>query len=291
MTCAMNNPEGDTAFTPKQALAPTPELYDELIGDCMEKLAQATLAHLPPIFHAAVVHDNGCGTGAATVAVVAAIADPSTHVSIKGTDINDHALELYRKQAAELGWPAEAVHMDSTALSFPDGMFTHSIANALVFVLPNDGVDALKETYRTLRPGGVAAVNAWAYVPNMEPIQAAAKATRPAGTPLPRQGMEKWSQPELLRSVVEKGGFEKDKIAIVNDDVYVTTSEITRYATMLWSFIGGTSAAGWLQSDEENWDKAVDVVKRELEKTDGYRALDGGRVQLKFVAMIAVATK
>ena len=83
----------------------------------------------------------------------------------------------------------------------------------------------------------------------------------------------------------------EDKITLVKADVYVTTSEITHNATMLWSFVGGTSAVGWLKSDEENWDRAVDVLKRELQNTDRYKVLDGGRAQLKFVANIAIATK
>jgi ubiquinone/menaquinone biosynthesis C-methylase UbiE len=287
----MNMPESDVRFVPKQALTPTPQLYDELVADGMEKLAKATLAQIPSIENGAVIHDNGCGTGAATAAVISAISDSSIQISIKGTDINDHALEIYNKQAADQTWPAEAIHMDSTALSFPDGTFTHTIENAFLFVLPNDGIDASRETYRTLKPGGIAAFNSWSYNPTLDPIQVAAKVTRPSGTPLPRQGKDKWGQAEFLKSVVEKGGFEKDKITLMEVDVYVTTSEITRYAAMLWSFVGGTSAVGWIKSDEENWDKAVDVLTRELRNTDGYKALDEGRVQLKFVANIAIATK
>jgi len=48
--------------------------------------------------------------------------------------------------------------MDSEKLEFKDETFSHSIANPL-FVLPNDGIDALKETYCTLKPGGKAVVN------------------------------------------------------------------------------------------------------------------------------------
>lgn len=248
----MNMPESNITFVPKQAFAPTPELYDELVASGMEKLAKATLAQIPSIQNCAVIHDNGCGTGAATAAVIAAILDSSIHISIKATDINDHALKIYNKQAADQSWPAEAIHMDSTALSFPDETFTHSIGNAFLFVLPNDGIDAVRETYRTLQPGRIAAFNSWSYNPSLNPIQVAAKATRPTGTPLPRQGKEKWAKTEFLQSVVEKGGFERNKISLVEADVYVTTSEITRYATMLWSFIGGTSAVEWLKSDEEN---------------------------------------
>jgi ubiquinone/menaquinone biosynthesis C-methylase UbiE len=204
-------PESNTTFVPKQALAASPELYDELVADGMEKLALVTLAQIPPVPNDALVHDNGCGTGAATAAVVASISDSSAEVSIKDTDINDHALEMYSKQAGDESWPAEAIHMDSVTISFPDGAFTHSIGNAFLFVLPNDGIDAVRETYRTHKPGGIATFNSWAYNPSLDPIQVAAKATRPAETPLPRQGNDKWAQAEFLRDVVEKGGFEKEK--------------------------------------------------------------------------------
>ena len=125
----------------------------------------------------------------------------------------------------------------------------------------------------------------------MEPLQTASKATRPPGTPLPRMGMQKWSDPEFLRETVEKGGFEKDKITLKKAGMYCTVPELTHFATMLWSFIGGTSEVGWLKSDEENWDKAIEVIKDELKKTDGFEALSDGKAKLKFVANIAIATK
>jgi len=286
----MNNPESHNTFVPKQAIAPTPELYDELVIDCMEELAVATISHLAPLPSGAKIHDNGCGTGAATAAIMSSIS-PSAKLSINGTDINERAIELYKQQAAEKNWPATAVPMDSTAVSYADEIYTHSIGNALLFVLPNDGVDAVKEMYRTLKPGGVAAVNSWVYNPNLEPIEVAAQSTRPAGTPLPRQGVEKWSQADFLRSIVEKGGFEKQKIKMLQSDVFVELGDLNRHATMLWSFIGGTSSVGWLESDEENWDEAIDILKRELGKSQGTRLLDGGKMQLRFVANIAIATK
>jgi ubiquinone/menaquinone biosynthesis C-methylase UbiE len=287
----MNNPESDNEFVPKQALTPTPQLYHELVGDSMESLAKASLAQIPPIPTGSIIHDNGCGTGAGSAAVVEAISGSKAEVSIKGTDINEKTLEIYKSRAVNNNWPAEAMKMDSQKLSFADNTFFHSIGNALLFVLPNDGTDALKEMYRTLKPGGTVVVNSWAYVPNMEPLRTAAKLTRPPGTPLPRQGMEKWSSAEFLLDVVEKGGFEKDKVTLRKGEVYCTTPELTHFATMLWSFIGGTSEAGWLKSDEENWDQAIDVIKEELRKTEEFKALDGGRAQLKFVANIAIATK
>ncbi|KAI1651111.1 uncharacterized protein F4817DRAFT_311939 [Daldinia loculata] len=43
----MNAPEGEVRFVPKQALAPTPQLYDELVFDSMENLAKASLDGWP----------------------------------------------------------------------------------------------------------------------------------------------------------------------------------------------------------------------------------------------------
>ena len=182
--------------------------------------------------------------------------------------------------------------MDSEKLSFADDTFSHSIGSALLFaIINNDGIDAVKESYRTLKPGGTLVVNCWGYVPNLDPIQTAAKSTRPPGTPLPRQGLQKWEPPEFLQNVLVKGGFEREKIVLKKVEVYCTTVELYHFATMCWSFIGGTSEVGWLKSDEENWDRAVDIVVEELKKTVGFEPVEGGKARLRFVANIAVATK
>ncbi|KAF2728828.1 hypothetical protein EJ04DRAFT_476736 [Polyplosphaeria fusca] len=288
----MNAPEFKSSFTPKQALAPTPQLYDELVGDGMEKLAKVTIAELPPFQDGVVVHDNGCGTGPGTAAIMASIAGSSKSISIKATDINDDALYTYLKNATLHKWPSDVSNMDASALTFPDETFTHSLANAVIFTgLKEDGIPAMKETYRTLKSSGAVAVNTWALTPSVGPVQEAAKATRPEGTPLPRQGLEKWSDVAFVRNVLEQAGFEKDKIIVVQKEVLVATAELNHFASMIWSFIGGTSAVGWLKSDEENWDRAIEVVKTELRNGEGFEELKGGRSKIKFVANIAVATK
>ncbi|KAL1606260.1 hypothetical protein SLS60_003662 [Paraconiothyrium brasiliense] len=287
----MNNPGSDKTFKPPQALAPTPQLYDELVGDGMENLAKATVAEILPINSGSVILDDGCGTGAGTTAVFDAVTDKS-NITIKGVDIHEGALEVYKKKAAEHQWPAEAIKADAAKLdSINDDTFTHVIGTAFLFVLPEDGVGSIKEIHRTLKPGGVAVFNSWAHVPNMDPLRVASAKTRPEGTPEIRGGMDKWEDSAFLRGVIEKGGFASDKITMTKRDVYVTATTIQRYATMLWSFIGGTTKAGWLESDAEKWDEAIEIVKAELRKADGFKELDDGRLRLKFVANIAVATK
>jgi hypothetical protein len=51
----MNNSATDNKFLPKQALIPTPQLYDELVGDGMEELAKASLALVSPIPTSAII--------------------------------------------------------------------------------------------------------------------------------------------------------------------------------------------------------------------------------------------
>ncbi|KAM0542859.1 hypothetical protein ACHAPJ_012582 [Fusarium lateritium] len=286
----MNNSLSDRKFAPKQALMPTPALYQEIVGDGMEQLAAVSISCLDSFGTSEIIaHDIGCGLGAATAALVA-----RTHgenLTIKGSDIDKGAVESYRQNIVQNKWPAEAFEMDALALKFDDETFTHTIANALIFTLPNDGIDVMKETYRTLKPGGIAIVNSWAYTPTVPAIQAAAKKTRPAGTPLPRQGLEKWEDADFLRGVVIKGGFVPDKVTLSKRNVDGTIGDLGHFSTMMWSFVGGTSTAGWLESDEEHWDTAVNTLEEVLTLSEGYEKLDGGKNKIRFVANIAVATK
>ncbi|RGP74724.1 s-adenosyl-l-methionine-dependent methyltransferase [Fusarium sporotrichioides] len=286
----MNAPESDNPYAPKQALKPTAELYGELAGDGMEQLASASISFIDFASSSeAIVHDIGCGLGAATAAIVAA--SSANNTKITGSDIDDKVLGIYREQIAKNNWPAEAVKADAIALPFANGTFTHIIGNALLFVLPNNGIDAMKEMYRTLKPNGIAIVNSWAYLPTLPAIVAACEKTRPAGTPLPRQGLEKWESEDFLRNIVLQGGFTVDKVKMEKKDVFVTIGELKHFATMLWSFIGGTSAAGWLESDEENWDVAVDTVVEALKKSEGFEELGEGKNKIMFKANVVVAKK
>lgn len=289
----MNGSESTNTFKPRQAFAPTPQLYDELVGDAMKDLAKATITEIPPIGPGSVILDAGCGTGAGTAAIIESLGPGvAAHISIKGTDIDKNALSVYEARANEKSWPVEAVQADSGKLDiFSDATFTHALNNISLHFLPDDGVPAVREMYRTLKPGGFAMFNSWASIPNMAPLRAANRQTRPEGSPDIRGGTDKWEDGDFLKSVIEQGGFSRDKISIVQRDVYVTAVPVDRYVRLLWSFIGGTTSVGWLESDEERWDEALDIIKVELSKTEGYQELEDGRLRLKFVANIATATR
>jgi len=286
----MNAPKNDNKFVPKQAYAATPQLYDKIVGFGMENLAKASLSN-ETIHDGITIHDNGCGTGAGSAAIMSLIADKHKNISIKATDIDNNALAVYQARAEKENWPSKCINVDCHSLPFADNSIDLSLWNNLVFILPQESTLGLKETYRTLKPGGKIVVNSWAYIPNLEPMQVTAMTTRPPGTQLPRDGLDEWYNANKLEEVLIKGGFEKDKIVVEKVEVFTETVEIVQYATMLWSFVWGSTEAGWLKSDEERWDEAIAIFVRELRKTEGFEELEDGRARLRFMANVATATK
>ncbi|KAH7027899.1 S-adenosyl-L-methionine-dependent methyltransferase [Microdochium trichocladiopsis] len=296
----MNGALTDNTFSPKQALAPTPELYNELASGGADKVAMASLACTAPIPAGSVVHDNGCGTGFSSAAILASLADgvKPGDIAIKATDMSDDALTAYRmaaeKRAAD--WPStawETQQMDASNLTFADETFTHSFMSLVIFVLSNNGVDAMKHVYRTLKPGGTAIVNYWSDLPNLPALRAAAEATRPSGTPRILDMMGDWFGPDKLRKTMEEAGFSPEKVSVQEVDIPIKLPDnsIDRFAFMLWSFLGGSTSAGWLRSDEERWDEAVGIVADKLRASKGYKKLEDGTEHLAFKAAITVATK
>ncbi|KAI1264452.1 S-adenosyl-L-methionine-dependent methyltransferase [Xylariaceae sp. FL1019] len=311
-TPRFNAPEGPKVPPPKQAIAPTPDLYEELVADCFVNLAKTSLTFGPPLADGSLVHDNGCGTGAASEAVMAAVGQ-SVKVSIKATDVDARARSILQKKAEAHSWSIDIEEGNALELKgIHDHEFDLSITNGVLFTLPltriqgrpsnevraeeeregeiyANAIKAVNEIHRTLKPGGTAIINTWKYVPNLEPVQTASRETRPPGTKVPRDGFDVWSDAEFLERIIRKGGFEK--IAMHECPVSTTVLEMKRYVAMLWSCVGGAGADSWLASDEENWDLALDVVERQLRKTPGFRELPDGRLHLEFVANIAIATK
>ncbi|KAL7898947.1 S-adenosyl-L-methionine-dependent methyltransferase [Trichoderma sp. SZMC 28014] len=280
------------AFWPRQMIPPTPESFKELARDGGERLAAVSLAQIPPIPADARIHDNGCGSGAATTAIMASVPpEVAASISITGTDISRGAVDSYRTRAASSSWPAEGLVMDADSLSFPDETFTHSFGNAMIFVGPrNNGVDAVKEMHRTLQPGGTLLLNCFGRSNVLEPIRKASRATRAGGVLPEWDSFEQWTDPNFIAGIVEAGGFEKEAIKVVQCHMFVNTGNYERATTLVWS-MRGMPSGGWTEEDEEHWDEAVEIVRRELQQTDEFRMLDDGTAEVKYPVIVVTATK
>jgi ubiquinone/menaquinone biosynthesis C-methylase UbiE len=100
-----------------------------------------------------VVHDSGCGTGEVTRATVAYNL-PS--LIIKANDNDPLYVEAYAAATKSGRWPAVTFNMSSDALEFSDNMCDISYANFVIFLVPEDGVPAIREMRRTSKPGLIA---------------------------------------------------------------------------------------------------------------------------------------
>ncbi|TEY85742.1 hypothetical protein BOTCAL_0013g00500 [Botryotinia calthae] len=85
-------------FIPKQMMAKTAAIYKELTGDSSIDAAKHTITRLLPPFTAdAIIHDNGCGTGEVTKAIMES--NSPEGITIKATDRNQYMIDGCREFA------------------------------------------------------------------------------------------------------------------------------------------------------------------------------------------------
>jgi hypothetical protein len=102
--------------------------------------------------------------------------------------------------------------------------------------------------------------------------------------------VEEFGQAELVASL-KAGGFEEEKIECHEMVAYRTISDMERWTSLGWSYLGALSD-GWSQADEERWDEAVGEIVKCMEPGNEGIERDGeGNVVLRFVACVAVARK
>ncbi|KAI3397449.1 hypothetical protein diail_10780 [Diaporthe ilicicola] len=110
---------------------------------------------------------------------------------------------------------------------------TESINNFSIFTFVRPA-DAVRETYRTLCPGGLAVVSCWRRFASMFIVHAAQKKIRPDQPLMPIPGPE-FCEEGVLQKVVEEGGFAKDDIAIIDKVLIVGGDENIAGLAMLMS--------------------------------------------------------
>ncbi|KAI4676014.1 uncharacterized protein J4E84_009813 [Alternaria hordeiaustralica] len=125
-------------FKPKQALDFDGALLQELQGDVSDTIAQQVLEELPPLTATSVVHDNGCGPGAVTMAMM--------RNNPPADNLTDNP-----------SWPFKVETMDACNLTFPDNTFDYSFTNFVFAGLSDDG-GAASHILRTLKPVGTGVI-------------------------------------------------------------------------------------------------------------------------------------
>ena len=288
---------GETGdFTPKQAIAlDTPNGYKRTGGLVTSQIARECVALTPPVTSTSVIHDNACGNGQVTSAILTNTSlteSPAPGLKILATDLSPTFLSALRREAEARSWPVETALLRSENLvGIPDANFSHSFNNFGIFMTANGGLDAARETYRTLAPGGVAVLTCWRTISWLRPITAVHQATRP-GVSFPRPKFS-WNDGTHLCDILREAGFdaERTKITTVEAVAETTTEALRDWAETAWAILGGQPCGGWREGDEEKWDGAVELLVEKLEQAEGVSIAEDGAVKMKYSANVVVATK
>ncbi|CAJ2500238.1 Uu.00g030910.m01.CDS01 [Anthostomella pinea] len=186
--------------------------YEEQLP-AMTAVAKTTVTLAPTVTSESVIHDNACGPGVVTSAILSQFKGSGQSApKIIATDIAPAMVEL----AAKNGPTVDARVMDAKKLdAISSGTLTHSFTNFL-FVRgweEQDMVSFASEIYRTLAPGGTAVKAVWKYHEWHNVVRDAAVKTRSNGADLIPQ--QPWSE-EMVRDVFIKAGFDASKKGLLS---------------------------------------------------------------------------
>lgn len=242
-----------------------------------------------------VVHDNAAGPGTATQVLVHRAASTKVAPSIIATDYAPNMIHTLEEiKAAETttnqAWSkVTPLVIDSANLSqFEDGYFTHSINNFSLFTI-TQAVQSLRETHRTLKSGGTAAVLLWKRFAIESMLASAQDFVKGEGYAkkhaVPLNGPQ-YFQEGVVKSQLIEAGFSDDKVKTFVIE-HVLTEEEKWKTDGLYQFMTSTSVAagstkGWTEEEAKAWLNAVrNAMTKEVESFGG----------IKFEAWVTVAQK
>ncbi|KAF2446668.1 S-adenosyl-L-methionine-dependent methyltransferase [Karstenula rhodostoma CBS 690.94] len=273
-------------FVPKQCLPPDLAFFTQISGDTTEQVARHLLDFIPPIPPGSIIHDNACGSGAMTVALMEA---HTKNIVIHATDKVPSLIDTMSKKATSLSWPVLAEVMLSEALSFPPAKFTHSFTNFAIMLIKEDAAVA-EGIHRTLRDGGVAVLSIWDAPLPVQVVKAAHEFLRSGQSALPPAIARGSFNAEDLRSLLEGVGFTSRGLSFGRTKAVLEVADLRFWATAVWSFLG-CPQNGWIAQDEQRWDEVIDFIVDWVQNWENYRKLDSGAVRLDMEAHVVVAWK
>ncbi|KAI4859013.1 S-adenosyl-L-methionine-dependent methyltransferase [Hypoxylon rubiginosum] len=274
---------------------PLPDYFSKFAGIYVRQTGHTTLNILAdviaenvqtsasPIGPDSVVHDTAAGPGIGAAALVASLPKDRLPKEMLVSDNAAIMISAARESLAASPLPrVDCKEIDSQDLSsVPDNYFTHSIDNFSIFTFVRP-VDVIRETYRTLRPGGLAVVTCWRRFAPMYIVHAAQKRIRP-DLPLMPTPSPQFYEEDVLQKVVEEGGFAKGNITVVDKVRVVSDDENVAGLTMLMTGpMMAKAREGYTEEEQARWAESVSQsVKEEVKQFGGIR----------FEAYILLATK
>ncbi|KAF0638238.1 hypothetical protein FPSE5266_01862 [Fusarium pseudograminearum] len=276
-------------YQPKQVTQYEASHLIELMGNVSETIIDYSLDIIPPFKPTDLIHDNACGAGVVSQAIIEKIPPSAEGLRIQATDINPQFVIACEQMAKLNKWPVEAHVMDARDLDFSNNHFSHSFNN-FAFHSMDVARHGLKEVHRTLKPGGIAMVSTWNEMPHTDALKHANRRTRGDDAPLPVLLQDMSFEEEHMRKELQGAGFDPDKTKIYHKDAFVTIPDLRRWAQLAWSYLGALPS-GWLREDEEKWEEALSDIVEQLANSDGISKNDKGETVMRFAGCVAIATK
>jgi len=248
----------------------------------MKLFAVDAIKSVPPITSSSVVHDNACGPGVVTGAILSSTSftSGSELPKIYATDLSGPMIKkLKTKPWAD---KVDAQVMNSAELAFPDATFTHSFTNFALPTMPQDDAEkAAAQIYRTLQPGGTAEISIFRKMSYLDLFKKAADQVKP-GTVVNEGGAipAHWMKEETLRDVLVAGGFKSEQIQIKSVSRDLPANAGMRCFNQLP--VTKQITKGWEDAEREAFMKALEKLNDEDIKL---------QKSYEVIAWIAVANK
>lgn len=222
-----------------------------------------------PINKDSAVHDNAAGAGVVATALIN-FDDDDLEAEVL---VTDRDLELVKAaEACLFDWPnVRFMEADAHNLAMvAENSISHSILNFSVHTLDNP-LQALKEMYRTLQPGGIAVITTWKRYGTADVIHAAQALIRPD---LPAM---KFPRPELMKEgaleqLVVEAGFRPSDMQSSQKSILTNGIDLERLKTHLLGEFTASARDGWTEEEKKRWPDALEQAARnELRSYHGVR--------------------
>lgn len=230
------------------------ENYEDSIP-IMKDIARSVIKRTPPITSDSIILDNACGPGIVTGQIINGL-NSSTAPQFFAADFSPAMVKQLRKH----DWAAKVQSevMDAQELTYADDKFTHSFTNFALMAIP-DPLKAAKQIYRTLKPGGTAALTTWKQLGYMVIFHDAQKKVKPDSEYLPGPcGISsEWMGDMKFRSTLEAAGFQAKDIEITTEPASMSSDMWGSGLELMKGILVNDVVQGWTEKEKEEYNIAL----------------------------------
>jgi ubiquinone/menaquinone biosynthesis C-methylase UbiE len=230
------------------------ETYEDSIP-IMKDVARNVVKRTPPITSDSVILDNACGPGIVTGEIVKQCR-PDTTPELFAADYSSAMIEQLRKH--DWASKVQSEVMDAQDLKYPDDKFTHSFTNFALMAIP-DPLKAAKQIYRTLKPGGTAAITTWKHLGYMVIFHDAQRKVKPDSRflPGPRSIADEWMGETIFRSTLEAAGFQAKNIEITTETAVMSSDMGGKGLELMKNVLVNDVVQGWTDKEKDEYSVAL----------------------------------